>query len=599
MNVPMEQLQNDIVLRYADGSSETLSPQLGVSGSVLTARLPREWLSAKKTPPVEIDFLPHMGESAADGDGYLIVPDRSNWILCGLREREDSEFVSSELSNMPLFGVKNSRFCFAAIVTGMPYDYFMVAGVRANRYYAYPRFVTQGDLPYEDIAVEYHFLSGDDADYSGMARCYRQYQLGRGACRPLKDRIRESAELAYAAEAVEVRIRMGWKPVPTPVREQTVENEPPMHTAVTFRRAEEIMEEFHRQGIRRAEFCLVGWNIRGHDGRYPQLLPVEPALGGEEGLKSLLAKAEALGYQVTCHSNEYDAYQIADCWDEEYLVKGKDGSPECYDGGWSGGSAYHICPRRAWERFAQKDIPMLRKLGFHGLQYLDVFTIVPPRKCYDPRHPASRGDSVKWMNQIFSLCRTDCGGSASEGGYDFASGSLDFALYPNFDLDAKLPSVGDRIVPLWQLVYHGIILYNPAANTVNYPLKDRRTFLKFLEFGGHPTMYYYSRFVEPEEGRTNWMGDIDLRCGTEEELRNGAAVIREAADRYESMRGTICAFLEHHDCAAPEVFRTRYSDGSELWVNYGSVPFRSGDITVQAEDFLFRPAAEGKDGAAR
>jgi hypothetical protein len=599
MKIDPGMFRNEVILRYADGRTETTSAQISSMGSVLTAKLPREWLAQKETLPTEIDFLPHMGESGSEENGYLIVPNRSNWMLCELRGREDTEFVSSEQSNMPLFGIKNSRFCFAAIVTGMPYDYVTVAGVRANQYYAYPRFVTQGDLPYEDIVVEYHFLSGDDADYSGMARCYRKYQLERGACRPLKDRIRESAELAYAAEAVEVRIRMGWKPVPTPVREQTPENEPPMHTAVTFQRAEEIMEEFHRQGIRRAEFCLVGWNIRGHDGRYPQLLPVEPALGGEEGLKSLLAKAKTLGYQVTCHSNEYDAYRIADCWDEEYLVKNKDGSAERYDGGWSGGCAYHICPRRAWERFAQKDIPMLRKLGFHGLQYLDVFTIVPPRKCCDPRHPANRGESAGWMNKILSRCRTECGGSASEGGFDFACGSLDFALYPNFDLSVKLPAAADRIVPLWQLVYHGIILYNPATDTVNYSLKDRRTVLKFLEFGGHPTMYYYSRFVEPAEGRTNWMGDTDLRCGSEEELRNGVAAIKTAAGRQEEMRSTIYAFMERHDRIAPEVYCTRYSDGSELWVNYGKSPYREKDISVPANDFLFHPAAGGEVGSTR
>ncbi len=31
--------------------------------------------------------------------------------------------------------------------------------------------------------------------------------------------------------------------------------------------------------------------------------------------------------------------------------------------------------------------------------------------------------------------------------------------------------IADKVIPLWQIVYHGIILYNSTTDTVNYTIK--------------------------------------------------------------------------------------------------------------------------------
>ena len=50
----------------------------------------------------------------------------------------------------------------------------------------------------------------------------------------------------------------------------------------------DILDEVKRQGVERAEVCLVGWNQKGHDGRFPELFPVEEQLGGEDKLRKLI-----------------------------------------------------------------------------------------------------------------------------------------------------------------------------------------------------------------------------------------------------------------------------------------------------------------------
>ena len=62
--------------------------------------------------------------------------------------------------------------------------------------------------PYEDFSIEWRTLTGDDADYSGMARAYRTYQLDRGAVKPFTERVKGNDALKYAVEAPEIRIRL-------------------------------------------------------------------------------------------------------------------------------------------------------------------------------------------------------------------------------------------------------------------------------------------------------------------------------------------------------------------------------------------------------
>lgn len=69
--------------------------------------------------------------------------------------------------------------------------------------------------------------------------------------------------------------------------------------------------------------------------------------------------------------------------------------------------------------------------------------------------------------------------------------------------------MGAKLVPLWQIVFNGIILSNPATECTNYTIKDPYTRLKLVEFGGRPMFYLYSAF---RDNGDNWMGNSDLVC---------------------------------------------------------------------------------------
>ena len=155
--------------------------------------------------------------------------------------------------------------------------------------------------------------------------------------------------------------------------------------------------------------------------------------------------------------------------------------------------------------------------------------------------------------------------------------TLDYVLYTNTffrhkNLKRKMnPMYDDRTVPLWQIIYHGIILSNSDWDTVDFyrPLGNipectvwRR--LQFWEYGGRPSFYWYN---------AKYMDDI-----------------QKIYERYQPMVYLQYEFMDFHGEIAPKVFVSRYSDGTEVITNYNKTPFAYKGKSVPAEDFmLFKP----------
>ncbi len=551
---------------YYDGSERTADVRCKTENGITKAFLPKE---AADAGVQYIDFLYDYFTANANDEGYFVTNQAADGtFITKFTEREDCAF-SKDHSFIACYGINRGKGGTLAIVTGMRYDFGMEITLKNGIYSLYPRFYIDGDEMYEDICVEFYEL--EDGSYSAMARKYREFQLTRGGCVPLKERAEKDARLMKATKGIEVRIRQGWKPAPSPVENQTPETEPPMHVACTFERIGDIADEFKKQGIENAEFCLVGWNSGGHDGRFPQLLPVEPKLGGEKKMTELVKKLKSMGFGAVCHDDATAAYTIADCFDEEYLLKNKDLSlhkrPYC----WSGGRPHKICPKRQYERFEISNQELIKSFGFEGVHYIDVITILPLLKCYDGNHPLNRRDSAEWYRKTMRLARKNFGGFASESGYDFGAADTDYVMYPVYktEPDEKNP-LCDKYVPFWHIVYHGILMYNPCTFTLNYTAKGIKNRLKFFEWGGRPLVCYYANFAVGN----NWMGLEDFLADTDELLKDSVRKIKQMAEDYEEMKPERFEFIESHEEVSGGVFKTVYSNGTEVTVDYNKETYK-------------------------
>lgn len=507
-----------------------------------------------------IDITSECFDANRGEDGYYVIADvdhRGSY-LCRFTNKPDCEQEHKQ-DLMPVFGVKNTCGTYLGIVKGLKQNFYIITGVNNGEYYLKLRFIMTAFGAYEDIKISMLKLD-NNADYCDMALAYRNYQLSIGACVPLKERIKNNKYLEYAVHAPEIRIRLGWKPAPPIVLEQTVENEPEMYVACTFQRVMDIIDELKKQGVDKAQLCLIGWNKSGHDGRYPQVFPVEEKLGGEEMLKVLIKYAQDNGYQIVCHTNSTDCYSIADTFSDDIVCKKEDGSLSMNDMPWSGGNMYHLCPEAALKH-AKKDLPKIAELGFRGTHYIDVISVVPLRECYDENHKCNKTQSLEKYEEIMKLCHDNFGGFASEGAFDFASKYLDYALYVAWS-DLENNTLFDDEVPFWQLVYHGIILSNPSTVTVNYIIKGEKSRQKLIEYGGRPTFYIYSKFMN---GGTidDWLGSDDLICYTDEQLKYTVSKIKEAYDEYKKTSHLQLEYMVSHKKTENGIEVT-YSNGEKV-----------------------------------
>ena len=571
-----------------DGNVVTQRQELSAFDDGVRLEVSRDKIRSMKA--VRLDVIPDFAYAKKGEEGFWFSP----YGMYGEYDCSEGEFFAgAERMPMPMFGWSNSRGAFLAIVTSLKYFVRETVRVEKGKYYIAATLEKElCENPYENLVIEYHCRPAG-TPYADLAKIYRRHQLERGAVKPLRERFKENKILEKAILSPEVRVRQAWKPVPSPVAHQSPENEPEVKAAITFDRVVDIVDEMKRQGIKDAELCLVGWNIGGHDGRWPQVFPSEPKLGGDEKLKKAISYTLNAGYLIAPHGNFFEGYTVSADWDGEWTLKDKDGFMLPTREGkvtWGGGRPYYMCPQRAYERFCSRDIPRMAAFGFKGLGYFDVVTICEPLLCADRRHPCLPVDGVKYWGACAAISKRDLGGFASESGNDYFAGNLDYSLYTYFgdpreieNSHAEGSGLAERVVPIWQIVYNGIIANNPFTTTVNATLKERYAQLKALEFSARPCFYFYAKFLSVGH---NWMGNEDLCCSTDEELAYSVSKIKEGYDLYQKFKHLQLEFVDSHKELAPGVFSTGYENGEFVVVNYGEVAYSSGDMTIPPKGYV-------------
>lgn len=528
--------------------------------------------------------LPELGTAKTGEEGYFILS-RNIGMLGDIQtfftQREDVTYTYSR-PVMSFYGVRREGMC-CIVRVDRNYYYRMETVVRDGVYTVTPLFdFTDHDEVYDDIRIEIIYLP-DGADYNDMAAAERETRLARGEIETLAEKCRRPA-VEYARKYPLVRIRMGWKPSPSPVYHQTESTEPDMFVACDFSRVRDIADELKRQGVEGAELQLVGWNRSGHDGRFPQLFPADPRLGGDEELKKTIDYVKSLGYRISTHTNTIDAYEIADTFTWDDVAVKRDGRYHQM-GHYSGGYAYHVCLEQQWKN-TLRDLPRLQALGENGLHFTDVISIVIPDDCHSKAHPSSTANSILYARKIMDWTRGRFGGFSSEGCFDFAMRELDFGLYATFGngFGTNQVPICDRYLPLFELTYHGIVLYNPTATTVNYTAQPAAERLTMILRGGKPAMYFYSKFRTG--GQKNWMGENDLTCGDDARLVWSVGKIAEAAREQAALADKQLLYMMRYEFAENGIEIATYADGSRVVGNFSDQPQIFEGKTVSAMDYV-------------
>lgn len=530
----------------------------------------------------KVEILKDAFTAKVGDEGYFLGGNyfkRYSAFLTYFKERADFKY-SEFIYLMKVFGYKHDGKAFIGVMTGMPGDASVTVEKEGDTYRLYLIYDLKRINIYEDIVIEILHLD-PQSSYVDMAKRYRRYQIEERGCKPLSEKIKERPVLNYIKDAIEIRIRQGWKPAPPTVLEQTIENEPEMHVACTFDRVKDLVDEMKAQGVEKAEICLVGWNVSGHDGRWPDAFPVEEKLGGETKLKELIKYAQDAGYLIVCHSNSTDCYHISEKWKDGFMCGiQKSGENRKCAQPWSGGNMYSVCPQIAYENTAEM-LPKIEKLGFKGAHYIDVVTINAAYPCFNEAHPVNGRQSIAYYNKIGKLAQDLFGAFSSEGSFDDYAPVLDCGLYVQFGLHSR--DGLDEGVPFWEIAYHGIIMSNQSNLTVNYTIKTPLERVQEMEYNARPTFYIYSKFYSGKPV----CGEDDLIIGNDSDLKTTVNHLKRGYDEYKKLSHLQTEFVEDFEKFTEEVHKITYESGTVIYANYSDSDYVLENGTViKAKDYL-------------
>lgn len=298
----------------------------------------------------------------------------------------------------------------------------------------------------------------DEGNYVTCAKRYRQYVIESGHFVSLKEKIARSPIVGKLIGTPVVHTSILYHVQPDSSyydKSDAAKN----HQLVTFDARATELEKLSAKGVRRAYVHLDGWGFRGYDNLHPDVLPPCPEAGGFDGMKRLADTCDRLGYVFAIHDQYRDYYCDAASYDEGHTILQEDGSRP-YDSTWFGGRESILC-----SSFAPGYVKRNHKeLLDHGIKlrgaYLDVFAVVPPDECYNPQHPVSRADCLRYRGECLDIVKAQLGVVSSEEPADWAIPHLDLVHHGPYALDpnpGKGPAMGIP-VPLFNLVYHDAIV---------------------------------------------------------------------------------------------------------------------------------------------
>lgn len=422
-----------------------------------------------------------------------------------------------------------------------------------------------------DRRIRYHLFDPGKGGWAAFARSYRSHLRTDRGCRTWAEKEADHRAVEFFSRGFLLKIMQGHK-------SRQLDGRGPYHSATSFEEARQILETLRSDGIQNIVAEMVGWNIDGHDGRFPMRFPVNPQEGGEEAFRKLIEWGHAQGCIVSVHDNCYDAHEIADNFQPEDCVVLRNGKV-WRNIPWAGGFTYKICPTRALEYF-ERDARSLKRLGIDGHLYLDAMAAFFP--CHSKEHPADRRTFLAKNHELLGMMQKQFGTLSVEVPFGPYLDVIDGSYAEENCRHAKLHTdFGrhwiDAVVPFLPIATHNGLRYHRLSDEHHGMAGALRTLawgaMPFVEVAARPTVGEHS-MPTYQEVRPYVQAAHALCC-------------IEHVDRVD-------VDLEEVVLIGEDIFVTRYADGVELLINASPSPEEIEGRLVLPESVLRqgpRPAA--------
>ncbi len=392
--------------------------------------------------------------------GYLVVPVREGLLLpanSGLSFTYSFGTFDYEGCHMEMLGIVKKGSALL-ITWRSPYTTLFLKSVLTDQ--GGRKQILSPSLELRKTARSFQVQFLGRGDYVSIAKAYRQVAKKKGWLVRWSEKLKGNPERAKLFGAVNFKL---WSTLSRTMNEESTREEA-VRVNWTFDEAAQIAEHLKRDlKMDRVLFILGGWIHRGYDNQHPDILPAAPECGGNEGLARCAQRVRELGYLFCLHDNYQDMYRDAPSWDESFLMKRPDGGL-ALGGRWAGGRAYLTCSKKALE-LAQRpqNLPAVKALTNANAYFIDTTYASGLYECFDPRHPLTKEEDMKWKQALSDYARKVFGIFGSECGREWAIPHSDFfegltGVSGRYYHDAGLLSkLGGVVVPLFEIVYRDTI----------------------------------------------------------------------------------------------------------------------------------------------
>lgn len=557
----------------------------------LSVRVPENGLvEGGKYGILSLDILPVFGAVRSGDDGYILFPDGSGTIYEIPDKATSQKLTTMDVysptnldmdvleSNrqqgindvmLPVFGIKNGdRALFGVLTEGETYAQLNLAPGghmygELNR--IYPTFRYRKSFEYQttndmesymiekenrvgDVGVRYFFLSGEDANYSGMARTYRQWLLQEGKLQ--KSDIEAPVMNTTFLGGINADSLLGGS----------------LEVFSEFEEIAAVMEKQIEQGRNRFLLTVAGWQKSGY-GVYPAHLPVASALGGKNGLTQLAKLLQENKMPLLLSDNflqvnqygsrsdsrviyDYLNLPVSDDADENYLL-----NPQLVDK--EVNNVLQMCEETNTALLFEK---------YGSLLYED----------YSSKHSMTRTQMTDILSATLTQAKQQTGIAAASGGNAYLLSAVDWLA----DLPIKASGylIFDYDVPFYQMVVHGSISYAPTLPG-NMATDFQREKLYWLETGSTP---YFLLSVNPDDRLkyTIYQEPFSLHYANWEET------INSVYDEFAALSAYCDGAMKKHEILTKDTRRVTYENGCVMLLNFADTETKIDGHAVTAQGYL-------------
>lgn len=586
-----------------------------LDGTDLVVTMPcGEITNTEANPVTRVDLLPYFMTAGKEDEGYIFVPDGSGSLIylnngkTTALSYTDRVYGSDPLMNvqsysapvdgieLPVYGIKTRDGAVMAIIEQGAEIASLYADIsdrsdEFNRVYSYftirdiefvtaigtatgssPRYPT--DIYTGDVVLRYKFLSGEEANYVGMAHAYRDYLKARGmlAEAELPDDAPFFAELVGAVRKTKFFVGIPY--------ESTAE-------ATTLKQAAEIAEALGDAGVRNLNLIMNGCFEGGIKHESLSKLSLESALGGKKDLAALKNAVASVGGKLYFMMNAEKVYST------DHFRKSSQASRR--QDNFTASVNNYAEPILSQERGYTDSFyvsPLYLKQYAEKIDHnLSASVISDCGIAIDDLGNLLLGDYRSGEN----VSRIHATAGAEQALATLTSGRDAMLKAPNaYALKYAstvygLPSAGnghkveDEDIPFIQLVLDGSCVYtagawNEAAYTgmwreLNYAIETRSAPYFRLTYESEQVFLH----TEDKDSRNFFMTEYTGRLND----------IEKAYAAYNDFwQQTKDAGIAAHEILSSGLRRVTYDNGVIVYVNYNSVPMQADGITVPAQGYL-------------